>query len=717
MNRVRVLSAFFVFAIALASLQWSVTTVASAQTSSARQMVVIVADGAAVNWYSEGPDLARSFVGLVSTLQDEQLLVFIGVDDPSDIFGPFEAKDSDLKVIAEQIDARLTSQGPPQADGLANAVTEAYAVLGEERAAPGSSVYVITGTSPGAHFSQASSQLTVLADRFVDMGWPVNGVSLPGASDEALEFLNGLSANSGGQTFQLSVSEGYRKIVEAILSQGAKGSLAQVGSGVLTPSELMTSVISVAPGTRETTLIFFKESPYGSLRLSNPSGFEVSAGDRTASQVMETPHVVVWKLIDPAPGNWRVDARGMEGLISAWENSSNKYGVVLRSTAPLPLNDTNTLVAHVSDGDRPAVLSGVRLVANITTPTGATTVHEMKDDGNDTDSVAGDGYFSVVLPPLLVEGEYNVELELSWLEYNHRISSNASFEARAFPTMEVETLAVKELEPGERVQVAKVSVHVQGGPFPVDADRLIATLASPDGQEAILELEPRRLFGDGPAWQYDVFFTPQDQSRHTLLFQLNMEYAGRPYSQISDSIVLSSFLPPPPIAQVLKPDTPAPRAPVDARPAARPMPLPAPPEPSRALWPLLALAVLLLAGVAAAAFYLLPRTRPHGYIYNDLDEPLVDFSELKRNPVLGFLLKGWVRGRELSVPGLENVAFQFSRGRITLHGAKGQQTIRVNNQPLVEKATIQDKTWIGTGGRLYTFLLSPTAMHGGAGAD
>jgi hypothetical protein len=683
-------------------------------------MVVIVADGAAISGFDEGVDLTRSFIGLVATLQDDQLLTFIGADDPSDILGPYKVNDPDFKIVREQIDARLMSPGPQQSEGLVNAIREAYAILGEERAAAGSSVYIITGASPGVHFDQISSQLTMVVNRFVDMGWPINGGSLPGASVEALEFLDEISASSGGQTFELSVSDGYRSTAEAILSRGAKGSLVQVGRRELTPNELMTSVISVAPGTREITLLFFKESPFGSLRLSNPSGFEVSTGDRTASSVMETPHVVVWKLVDPTPGNWRVDARGMEGLISAWEYSSNKYSLILRSTAPLPLGDTNTLVAHVTDGEGPVVLRDVRLFASITTPDGTTVVQEMKDDGLDTDSRAGDGYFSVVLPPLLIEGEYVVELDLSWLEYNHRIFSQAAFEARAFPAIEVETLKLEDLQPGERVQVATVSVHVQGGPYPVDADRLVASVASADGQEGILELVPRRLFGDGPAWEYDVFFTPQDQGLHTMAFQLSLEYAGRPYSQISGSVVLSSILPPPPISPVLEPITPPPGAPVAAvapPPAAQPTPGQTPVQPSGAPWLVLVPAILLLAGVTAAAAYLLTRTRPHGYIYGDGDELLADFGKLKRNPVLAFLLRGWVRGRELSVPGLENVAFKFSGGRITLHSAGEHRTIRVNNQPLVGKAAIQDRTWIGTGGRLYTFLLSPTLMHRGASAD
>jgi hypothetical protein len=531
--------------------------------------------------------------------------------------------------------------------------------------------------------------------------------------------LKNLSARSGGRVFELSISDGYQQLAEAILSQGARGSLAPVGSRVMKPNELLSSIISVAPGTREITLLIFKESPYGSLRLSNPSGFEVSEGDRTESSVLETAHVVVWKLVDPAPGNWKMDVRGVEGLISAWEYSSNKYSLVLLSTSPLPLDDPNILVAYVSEGGGAVALDGVRMFANITGPQGGTATYEMRDDGLQGDTVAGDGQFSATLPPLQAEGDYVAELEMVWTAYNHRISSESSFRAQAFPRVEVRTLNVDEVRPGERTQVATVFVHVQGAPFPVPVELLTTSLASPAEQEGVLELEPRRLFGDGPASEYDVYFTANGPGHHTVAFFLSLEYAGRVYSHVSESVVISTVSAP---GLAVPPVEPSPVEPVAAvapvvaaAPIPRPQFRPASVDPGFPWWVLVFPAVLLV-GAAGAAVYLLTRTRPYGYIYNDREEPLVDFTKLRQHPVLGLVFRGLVRGSQLSLPGLENVTFHFKGDRVRLRSRGEHQTIRVNDQPLVGEATIDDRTWIGTGGKLYTFLLSPsTGLEGALG--
>ena len=70
-----------------------------------------------------------------------------------------------------------------------------------------------------------------------------------------------------------------------------------------------------------------------------------------------------------------------------------------------------------------------------------------------------------------------------------------------------------------------------------------------------------------------------------------------------------------------------------------------------------------------------------------------------------------MRGNELGIPGLEGVRFSFSGRRVGLTSRGATPTVRVNNQPVVEKTPIRDRTWIGAHGRLYSILISPPAMQ------
>ena len=717
MNRQGFLSAL-VLAIFAASTFWSTGPVARAEPLPMGQMVVLVADGDALRESEQGRDLIRSLVGLIATLQADRLLAFIIDDQPEDALGPVIASAPDLRLLQDEIEARLASPVSLEGGALDDALIEAHSLLGGYRAGAGSTLYVITGESSSAELQRLAGRSSLLGDMYAGSGWVVNGLTLAGAPMEAVEFLEGLSSASGGWVAELSVDDGFKQMADSLLIQGAKGSLNPVAHRRLERRELMSEVVSILPGTRETTLILFRESPYGSVRLSNPSGLEVSAGDRSSSYVVETPNVVIWKLMDPAPGNWMIEARQTDGLITAWEYSFNGYSLVLQSSAPVPLERPAALSAFVRVDGRKVVVDRVRLFASITGPEGVTWVQEMKDDGAQGDAAAGDGYFATLLPPLNSEGDYSVELELSWTDYDHRISSRAAFEAKAYPSLQVRPVRVNGVQLDERTKVAEVSVHVQGQPYPVAPEQLTALWNSSSGQEAIIEIEPRRLSGEGPAWEYDVYLTANETGDHSVLFNLSVDYAGGPYSYSSQSMALSTVPPPQssePVVLSSAPLEPASPPPPEAELAVPRQPVVV--EPSGfPLW-VLALVLIPLAVVAAVAAYLLTRTQPYGYLYDDHHEPLVDFSKVKRHPLLGLIFRGSVWGRDLNVPGLEDVVFIFSRGMVKIRSLRQQPTIRVNSQPLVGQASIQHRTWLGTRGKLYTFMVSPSPLYESAGAD
>jgi hypothetical protein len=704
----RKLKSVVLFTVAIIALAGGSNQVVFGDTLPSDRTVVILADRQAMIGSEGGMDLMRSFLGLVSTLKEGQNFIYIAADDPTKVLGPVPAGEPAFRAFQESVFDSIAIPGSGPGTDYMSALTETFNLLGARRAVSGSSVYLMTGGDAPGDRVRVADRLSPLLALFESNDWPIVALGMPGTSSEMQGFLTEISVNSGGDAFVLSIPDGFKSLSDIILRDEARGSLTELAGDVLSLDQVLTSDLSVAPGTGELTLLFFKEGPYGSLRLSNPSGLEASAGDRTASSVLETPHIVIWRLIDPAPGQWKVDVRGVEGVVSAWHIAATRYGVALVPYGAIPTDEPSTLVAYVTDGPDKAVVDGVKIVARITSSEGSVLEHELNDDGTLGDSVAGDGYFSATIPPVQVEGNYEVELLLSWPEYGHQISSGAGFTAQAFPAVELTPIQTDELRPNERSKIATLLVHVRGQPYAVSADELSLSLASNAEQPGLIELTPQSLLGQGRAWQYDVFFTPAEEGLHTLVVRLTMEYAGRQYTYSTNSTVLSSVIPVAAAAPSVQTAQPPPIAPTPAvqTPLFRP-------DVKETGFPWTLLIVSLAAGVVVAsiALYLGTRTRPYGYIYNDRNEPVVDFSNLKRNPVIGFLFRNSVGGKELGVSDLEGVSFDFSGERIGLRSRRGMQTVRVNNQPLIGRATIQDRAWIGTHGRLYSFIMSPSGLR------
>ena len=681
--------------------------------------VIVLADRQAVSESEKGVGLVESFLGLVSALKDGHPFAFVNADEPTNFMGPTVAGQLDFKTVTRRFEDSLRPVGPvPEAD-LISTLAQTYNMLGIEAAAPGSTIYLITGAASGPALTALAERIMPMVGLFQKRGWPIVALSLPGTSQELHEITDTVSLLSGGGRFELSVPDGLRALSGHILGSEAKGSFTELTRGELSPNEVLTSTLSIAPGTREGILLFLKESPRGSLRLSDPSGFAVSS-------VVETPHAVIWRLNEPTPGQWNVDARGIEGAVSAWHYAANKYGLDLVSHGSVPLNEPSTMVAFVTEARERVALEGVRLTARITAPDGATLLHELNDNGVSGDAVEGDGYFSATIPPVGLEGEYKVELQLSWPEFDHRISSPTAFRAQAFPSIKLTPAKTQRLRPGERSKVANLIVHVEGQPYAIPAGQLQGSLTTNLDRKGTLEIKPQRFLDRERAWAYELFFTPDLEGLHTLVMQLTIEYAGRSYTHIAHSMVLSSSMPALPIQPVLvvpTPVVPPPVAPeaVATLPLAQ-LPSPEPvvvQPPSGSPWGAVAVVLTVVAVLAAGASYWSTRTRPHGYLYSDRDEMVVDFANLKRHPILRLLFRSYVLGTELGVSGLEGVRFKFTGKRIRLSSRGVMPTIRVNNQPVVGDAWLQDRTWIGTYGRLLSFYLSAPKpqMEPGLGDD
>ena len=113
----------------------------------------------------------------------------------------------------------------------------------------------------------------------------------------------------------------------------------------------------------------------------------------------------MWHLMDPDPGNWKVDIRGASGVVSAWSYAVNGLGVAMSDMGTIPLNEPTAIVAYATDQQGLTVLDSVSIVARITSPGGKVFAYDLNDDGVTGDAVASDGYYSTTISPLTEQGE------------------------------------------------------------------------------------------------------------------------------------------------------------------------------------------------------------------------------------------------------------------------------------------------------------------------
>ena len=689
--------------------------VALGSTVGPPKMVVLLIDRDAVGRTSGGVNLVQSLVGLSSSLQGDHFFMYASADDPGTILGPAHPEDQDFGKFKRQIGNELNS--PPVSGhwDIADSLAGVYNRLVDEGAAPGSMVYLVTGNQSHADLSELASAPRPIVSLMADNEWPIVGLSLPGTPQVAIDELRQISLYTGGDAFDLSVPDGLAKLADSVLASEAWGALKDISPAAAYSDDAISSDVLIAPGTREATFLMFRQATYGSLALTGPSDIEASEEDLASATLIESPHVVILRLTDPKPGIWKAGVKRLREGASIWQSTLNQYNIVLEKMEPVPLGQPATVIASIRDSGLKVIPDGdVRVRATVESPGGGAGTYRLNDQGRDGDLAAGDGFFSATVQATAKEGEHLIKLEAEWPDYGYRIVSEATLSSQIFPSIELTALEIDSLKPGERTAVADLSVRVGGQAYAVPVDDLVSSLTANVGQKGTVEVEPRDVTSSNEAWLYDVFFTPAEVGRHTLIFHLETEFAGRQYRFSSNSFVLQSSLTPSSSAGPVVEQSEA--APLPSRSVAdEQVPVTGSPdrvEESSSWWLLwaavpAALAALMIAGAVA---WRMSVPRPYGFLYNDEGELIVDFSTVKRSLMARLLSGDRVPGKDLAIQGLEGVSFRFQHGRVDIISFRDKPTVRVNSQPLTGEATVEERAWIGTRGRLYSFLTSP--LHG-----
>ncbi len=644
-------------------------------------------------------NVIKSLVGLLSTLRQNDDVYLSTMDSPETYYGPFRAENQSFSSFSSALDMVIALHKKNTAVDVAGSVSEAYNLLGVENAPEGSTLYIVGSGEVPADGDYMAKYMDPLSEMFAERKWEISGLTPPDASESMITLLDRISSKTGSDRIELSVDPGLKKLADEIMKSDSLGSLVPSGEGDLSKEGTLTANIPVAPGTRNVLLIFFKETPFGSLRLNNPEGIESSSGDRASSRVLETPHIVVWELADPIPGNWSVDVKGMIGKVSSWHIASNKFRLNLSTDKIVPTDQPNGIVAYVTDGDL-MVSPGkdAYMTATVTTPNGTSVLYQLNDEGQHGDVVAGDGYYSSTITPSGAGGDYDVSLELGWSEFTNTLTESANFKAQPFPSMVLTSLKTERLYSGQEAIVANIFVNVAGEPFAIEPSALSFGMDQDSARDGSFKFVPRALTADGQASMFDVLFTPSADGVTPIVLNLDLEYAGSLHNEVTDTLMLHAIslpLPEPekyaaPSQSVIEtiPVVPSSKASLEF-----PMGL-------------IGIPIALIALALAAFIYQRAQTRPFGYIDNEKAETLVDFGSIERSALRKLFFPSTVLGSETGIRELEGITFKFNGKLVEIRSLRVSPTVRVNNQPVVGEITLDNQSWIGTHGRLFNFLKS-----------
>ena len=693
--------AMFLFAIFFAIALPTSTAEADASDTVNQRITVISIDDFHGTSKASVSNAIYSAHGIISNFKPNDTLYMSFMSDPKTIFGPYRGPGHDFNQLESVLEQGLSEVTITSKLDITDVVTNVYNLLATEGAPTGSGVHLLGGSDVSMTSEDSAKFLDPLSDLFKANSWQISGIELPEASDSMKSLLKNISEKSGNDAFNLSTIDGLKGFADHIMAEDNLGSLQSASSAELKSDETLTASISVAPGTEKITMAFFKDSIEGSLKLKTPGGGEISVNDAESHDSLETPNVTFWNLTNPVPGNWTVDVSGISGQFSSWHVASNKYRLNLNIGETVPTDQSTSIIAYVADGEAMIIPEyGSIIEATVTGPAGTSVIYQLNDKGMEGDVTSGDGYFSTTIPALTNSGEYVASLELKWTDSAYSLKETALFEAQPFPKLEVTFNNLDRLRPDERSNIATIYTNIEGQPYAVDPSSIQINLLNSE-IKGDFELLARESTADGRGWMFDVMFTPKSDGISSISFSMDLIYGGISHTDRIDAATLIVEK----IQMVtLKTNVEKPAPTTTITPPTLPAEVTIPPQ-TIAIG-VIGIPIAIVALAIAAILYIKSQPTPYGTIKNELGETIVDFESLKRSLIAKILFPSKVRGKETKVPELRGITFKFGREGVEMQSLNVSPTVRLNNQPIVGDARLHDESWIGSQGKLFSFLSS-----------
>jgi len=486
----------------------------------------------------------------------------------------------------------------------------------------------------------------------------------------------------------MGTAEGIERLLEDVAGLTASGAM----ETSVAPGAPALTALEVPPQTERLTVSFVRQAAGVEISLFDTQGGAVT-GNIVTVRAFETPNTLTYVVEDPIPGRWSIRANGPASAVLAGVDLQNPLEVAMMPQAPLPAGEMGALQAAVMIGGQRVPLSGAFVDATVSQPDGSTRVYRLEDRGSQGDEHAADGIFATVVSASDAQGVNDVLLELRWLQYGGAIQGAGTFRTETFPVVTMAAAEPSTVPAGDMVTLARVEVTVGGYPymaFPADVEAIATTV---DGESLAVEVMPRGVLDGGRAWQFDVLSAPPSSGGYFVDVSLAGEYLGRAFVTGAPGVTTEVEVMPPPAPILAR--APAPPAPVvEAGGGVLGLPVWA--------WALVGVAVL---SAAALGVRWASKAKPYGYIYDDSDRLVVDFSRLARGYARRFLARDRVASAEVPGLPLRGGSFAFSKGRVELHyrAAEGEPSLRVNSRPAGAVTELDDDVWLGIGGRLLRF--------------
>jgi hypothetical protein len=572
-----------------------------------------------------------------------------------------------VAMVGNQLNLVKSSKADLKSDQF-EVLTDTFSYLARIDAVRGSRVFLITPGRILGESENTAARFKSVADLYANEGWIIDVATLASTEAATRSMLSDLATGSGGRYFDLGTPAGLQEL----LFDASGVSLDTVIDSELNGTEVK-STFEVAPMTDSARVAFLRFNPDTSIALYKPNGTQVTASLSNV-EVITSPNVVIYNISEPQTGTWIATGTGQQGKLVTGVDARTPLRVELFGQPPLPIGEPGLLTAAATIGTEPVVVAGAHIDAAVRQSDGFTNVYKMNDDGVAGDVTAGDGIYSVRLPAPAAQGINDVSLTMTWADLKSEITGVGSYKTEQFPEIRVTRMFDINGHEGDESIIATIESFVGEFPYLASPDEFTVKVVGVDGQFDG-RVMPRSEPEPGKSFAFDVLAVVPATGDYSVSVSLNTAYLGRTFVAPSPAISTNATITAQPFLVAGLP-----------------------------IWAWSIIGIVAVAGLAIVVIQS-RKVKPYGYIYDDQDVLVADFTNLRRRWTRRFLSTDTVLASEVSSLPFAGGTFKFTRhGVLLMYGqAEGQPSLRVNSRPAPEVVELGYDVWLGVSGKLLTF--------------
>ncbi|MQG19298.1 MAG: hypothetical protein FI687_05955 [SAR202 cluster bacterium] len=669
-------------------------------------------------------NLIDSVILYISAIDSLDFVAFVNGANSKDFIGPHQNSIEELQNFHKILSENIILNSNSDSNGLFNSLNSLNNIYPNLSMIKGSKIYLLDSNSFSTQEDLAKIYKSEIYSNLLQNQIEINFINLSN-EENISEVVDVITNDSGGKYFNLNDSKSITQFLKNVYSESSFLYKQNSIDENFSSDEVMITELHVLPQTSDFEIGILNNLPSNmTILLKDPLGnnFRISKDKSVENiQFIYTENVKLINIKNPTSGIWNLEISGVNGYLSVLEKFRHKYSLIINSHEIVQINKPSLIVGTIFHDEiqivNPIDFSETKMFLTVINPEDVEIVLEMLDDGTGRDEAKSDGKYTALLPPFSTPGEYRLSAEMKFSGLNNVIKSQKTIKIAPFPKIDFNKISLPDnFELNQKYKIADVFVNVLGEPYPIAENLLSVNVSSElNVLNNQLDIVPKPVFYGGPAWEYELFFTPKDYGNITFSFTIAMVYYDVSMLFTSDALIFefskstenknnSESNKTQKINPTNIKSTPIP---VDSNSNIN---ISVPQDNTSVsniksnqndLMIYIFIAIFLLIGIYFARRKML--SSPYGFLLDSNDSPIVDFRYVKRNLINRIFFKNVINGKDLNIPSIENIVFKFSKNGVLIYSTNSDAQIRVNNQPIMEKILISENSWIGIGGNLYSF--------------